>query len=89
MTSNDLITSAPAYGRREKLARIGFWSGAAYALLLLVIHFARPDVSIVWQTTSEYARGPGGWAMVVAFLLSPAAGYVTGATVAVDGGMLS
>jgi len=70
MTSNDLITSAPAYGRREKLARIGFWSGAAYALLLLVIHFARPDVSIVWQTTSEYARGPGGWAMVVAFLLS-------------------
>ena len=43
--------------------RVALVTGAAYALLLLVIHVARPDVSVAWQTTSEYARGAaaGRW----------------------------
>lgn len=70
MTSTNLTAGASAHERRETFARIATWTGVAYALLLLVIHLARPDVSVSWQTTSEYARGPGGWAMVVAILLS-------------------
>ena len=58
--------------RKLVAGRVALAAGAAYAVLLIVIHLARPDVSIAWQTTSEYARGTGGWAMVVAFLLSAA-----------------
>lgn len=69
-TFTDLTETASTGEWRVRFARIAFWTGTGYALLLLVIHIARPDVSTSWQTTSEYARGAGGWAMVVAFLLS-------------------
>ena len=39
----------------------------------LLLHLTRPDVSLLWQTTSEYARGEGGWVMVLAFLLQATA----------------
>lgn len=51
-------------------ARVALVSGAAYAAILFVLHLTRGDVSVTWQTTSEYARGPGGWLMVLAFVLS-------------------
>lgn len=70
-TTEPSTTSTDRRAERIVVAgRVALAAGAAYALLLLVIHLARPDVSISWQTTSEYARGTGGWAMVVAFLLS-------------------
>lgn len=56
--------------RAHAAAQLATATGAAYITILLILQFARPDVSLIWQTTSEYARGPGGWVMVLAFLLS-------------------
>ena len=69
-TESPTTHGARRQSRAVVTARIALVTGAAYALLLLVVHVMRPDVSVAWQTTSEYARGAGGWAMVVAFLLS-------------------
>lgn len=55
-------------------ARISVVAGLAFVALLALIHVVRSDVSLSAQTTSEYAAGPHGWLMVVAFLLS-AVGY--------------
>ena len=69
MTSTTPISAT----RTESIAppaRVALIAGIAYAVLLTVLHFVRSDVSIEWQTTSEYARGSAGWVMVIAFLLS-------------------
>lgn len=68
----DTMTT-PDLPAKNRTARIAFWAGLAYALILLILHVARPDVSLSWQTTSEYARGAGGWAMIITFLLSAVA----------------
>lgn len=69
-TDTSVVATDQRAGRVVATARVALATGSAYAVLLIVIHFVRPDVSVAWQTTSEYARGTGGWAMVVAFLLS-------------------
>jgi hypothetical protein len=68
MTTAELPTP-----RRSVTARIAVVAGALYVVLLVLLHLTRPDVSLTWQTTSEYARGEGGWVMVLAFLLQATA----------------
>lgn len=40
---------------------------AAYHLLLTALIFIRPDLDPYWHTISEYAIGPYGWIMWIAF----------------------
>jgi len=42
----------------------------AYQLLLLLLIFLRPDLAPSWHTISEWAIGPYGWVMTVAFFVS-------------------
>jgi hypothetical protein len=48
-------------------ARVSVAAGLGFLTLLVLVHVVRTDVSLSWQTTSEYARGDAGWIMVVAF----------------------
>lgn len=59
-----------ATDRHVRAARVSAAAGLSFLALLAVIHLVRDDVSLSWQTTSEYARGGAGWMMVVAFLVS-------------------
>jgi hypothetical protein len=61
-------------GLPVRAARVSSIAGIVFLVLLVIVHLVRPDVSPVWQTTSEYAVGGLGWLMVVAFL-SSALGY--------------
>jgi hypothetical protein len=73
--ADDQLSAQPA-GRAlpARAARLSSIAGIAFLVLLVILHLVRPDVSPVWQTTSEYAVGGLGWLMVVAFTLS-ALGY--------------
>ncbi len=47
-----------------------------YQILLLVLLFLRPDLDPSWHSISEWAIGPHGWIMSVAFLIS-SLGYLS------------
>lgn len=42
----------------------------SYQVLLIALIFLRPDLDPSWHTISEWAIGPYGWVMHVAFLIS-------------------
>jgi hypothetical protein len=62
--------SPVATSRHVRAAQVSVAAGLGFLTLLIVVHLVRDDVSLSWQTTSEYARGGAGWIMVVAFLVS-------------------
>jgi len=51
-------------------ARLSIAAVMTYQVLLVVLIFARPDLDPSWHMISEWAIGPHGWAMVLAFLVS-------------------
>jgi hypothetical membrane protein len=68
MTSATLErTSGTISARAARVAIIAFIS---QQILLIVLIFLRPDLAPSWHTISEWAIGPHGWIMSVAFLLS-------------------
>jgi len=50
--------------------RISIAAIITYQVLLLALIFIRPDLDPYWHTISEWAIGPYGWIMVLAFLCS-------------------
>lgn len=71
-TVNTPVSDLPTrrQSRAVSAGRISLWASVASVALLLILHVTRSDVSVEWQTTSEYARGPAGWLGVIAVLLS-------------------
>jgi hypothetical protein len=57
-------------------ALLAFAGAAAFAVLLVALHFIKPGLDPSWHFISEYAIGDYGWIMVLAFL-SFALGYVS------------
>jgi hypothetical membrane protein len=51
-------------------ARIAIVAIVSYQILLIALIFLRPDLDPSWHTISEWAIGPHGWIMSVAFLIS-------------------
>lgn len=41
----------------------------AFAALLTLLHFVKPELNPTWRMISEYAIGDNGWLMVAAFML--------------------
>ena len=61
------VTSAAISTTAARLAIVAIVS---YQILLIALIFLRPDLAASWHTISEWAIGPPGWIMSVAFLLS-------------------
>jgi hypothetical protein len=53
--------------------RISIAAVITYHLLLFALIFIRPDLDPYWHPISEWAIGPNGWIMVLAFLTSATA----------------
>ena len=53
--------------------RISIIAVITYHVLLFALIFIRPDLDPYWHPISEWAIGPNGWIMVLAFLLSATA----------------
>ncbi len=51
-------------------ARLSIVAVVTYQLLLIALIFIRPDLDPYWHTLSEWALGPHGWIMSIAFLIS-------------------
>ena len=65
ITSSPPVTAIP-----RRAARLAIAAVIAYQALLIALIFIRPDLDPSWHTISEWAIGPHGWIMVLAFLLS-------------------
>jgi hypothetical protein len=68
MTSMTLPNTSPMTTNRA--ARLAMAAIITYQLLLIALIFLRPDLTPSRHTISEWAIGPYGWVMSVAFLIS-------------------
>lgn len=62
----DLIATGAASPSRT-LALFGFGGALLFAILLGLLHILRTDLAPGWHVISEYANGPHGWLMTIAF----------------------
>ncbi len=51
-------------------ARLSIAAVVTYQVILIALIFIRPDLDPSWHTISEWAIGPYGWIMSMAFLIS-------------------
>ena len=68
MTSITLQNPSEAISTRA--ARLAMATIITYQFVLIVLIFVRPDLAPSWHTVSEWAIGPYGWVMSLAFLIS-------------------
>lgn len=69
------VKTDPTEAVTRAAARVSFASAAAFAVLLVALHFVKPDLDPSWHFISEYAIGRLGGVMVLAFL-ALAASYI-------------
>lgn len=69
------LRTEPVMAVPRTAARLSFASAAAFAVLLVALHFVKPELDPSWHFISEYAIGRLGWMMVLAFL-ALSVGYV-------------
>lgn len=49
------------------MARVSLAGAIAFLALLALLHLVKPELDPAWRMVSEYAIGPYGWLMVLAF----------------------
>jgi hypothetical protein len=71
MTTPEAIlqTLIPVSLQSQLFGRVAFGTGAAGLLLLVGLHFAKPDLAPSWHMVSEYAIGSHGWLMTACFAM--------------------
>lgn len=68
MAEDTATTAKPATAISRTAARLSFAGAAAFLVLLVALHFIKPELDPSWRMISEYAIGRYGWVMVLAFL---------------------
>src|SRR5262245_36864753 len=64
-------THSPSLQATKQAARImivAFVGISYFVVIIIALHFLRPDLNPIQRPTSEYAVGPYGWLMTSAFL---------------------
>lgn len=74
--AEDIATARPMAAISLTAARLSFAGAATFVVLLVALHFIKPEVDPSWHFISEYAIGDSGWIMEFAFL-SLALSYVS------------
>jgi hypothetical protein len=65
-TATTMGRTATAISRAA--AFVSFSAAALFVLLLVALHFIKPEIDPSWRFISEYAIGDYGWIMALAFL---------------------
>jgi hypothetical protein len=60
---------APVTAISLTAARLSIAAAITYQVILIALIFLRPDLDPSWHTLSEWAIGPYGWIMSMAFLI--------------------
>jgi uncharacterized protein DUF998 len=74
--AEDTATAKPVTAISRTAALLSFAAAATFVVLLVALHFIKPELDPSWHFISEYAIGRYGWIMVLAFL-SLALSYVS------------
>lgn len=69
-TQSDNTTGRDTSAISSGAAWLAIAAVLTYQVLLAALLFLRPDLDPYWHTISEWAIGPYGWVMTLAFLLS-------------------
>lgn len=59
--------TAPALGRKPVAAQLALTFAITFVVLIAALHAVRPDLTLRAHVLSEYALGPTGWLMALAF----------------------
>jgi hypothetical protein len=65
-TNTTLTQEAPTFSRTA--ARLSLAATILFLILLVSLHFIKPELSPSWRMVSEYATGNYAWVMMLAFL---------------------
>jgi hypothetical protein len=68
VTPKTVPTVRPEANISIAAARLSLVCGATFVVLLVGLHFLRPDLDPSWTVISEYALGDYAWVMTIAFL---------------------
>ncbi len=68
MTSTNVLPSPQTSKQVARIAAVTLVGIAYFALIIVALHFLRPDLDPISQPTSQYAAGPYGFLMTSAFL---------------------
>lgn len=68
-------TIVPITENAQKAAWLSIAGAVLFLILLIALHFLKPEVDPLWQMISEYEIGNLGWIMTLAFL-SLSVGYL-------------
>ena len=74
--SEDVVEAKRVMAISRTAALLAFAGAFTFAVLLVALHFIKPELDPSWHFISEYAIGRYGWVMVLAFL-SLAISYVS------------
>jgi hypothetical protein len=67
MTENT-ATAKPMTANSQTAARLSFAGATMFVVLLVTLHFIKPELDPSWRMISEYEIGDYGWIIVLAFL---------------------
>src|ERR687897_1230020 len=65
--SEDVVEAKPVMAISRTAALLTFAGAFTFAVLLVALHFIKPELNPSWHFISEYAIGRHGWMMVLAF----------------------
>ena len=66
--AEDTATARPVAAISRTAARLSFAGAATFLVLLVALHFIKPELDPSWRMVSEYEIGRYGWVMGLAFL---------------------
>src|SRR5512146_3558512 len=67
MSSTSFSPRLPISKQVALTAAVAIAGVSYFAAAIVVLHFLRPDLNPISRPTSEYAVGPDGWLMTLAF----------------------
>jgi len=67
MASTTLSSSLQASRQVARIVTVAFVGISYFVVVIIALHFLRPDLNPIQRPTSEYAVGPYGWLMNSAF----------------------